>query len=363
MMKLHKVWIVDDEAIIREGLKKHVNWAGLGLEVTHTADCAETALKYISEEVPDVLITDICMKSMDGLNLAQELLEQGHTPQVILISSYNDFSYAQRAVRLSAVRDYILKPVDLQHLSSLLGQISKELDCALSCKPQPVSVSMYQTFLMELRRNGYNRYQFIQCIKSGHPDDALKIWLSAADLLSRPSVTLSMSKRFCLSLILSLISDGLMTELADKVSDPVKALEDSGSKEEIVAFCSKLLDQICHYSSPKATGPRSKLIETSLQIIDKEYCNPDFSLTVLASMLNVAPNYLSSRFKEEVGVGFMKYRLEKQMEQAKLLLSNPVYKIYSISGMVGFLDEKYFSRQFKHYTGDTPKDYRNKRTS
>lgn len=77
-MKLHKVWIVDDETIIREGLKKHVDWIQLGLEVTRTADCAETALKYIAEEVPDILITDICMKSMDGLNLAQELLERGH---------------------------------------------------------------------------------------------------------------------------------------------------------------------------------------------------------------------------------------------------------------------------------------------
>ena len=84
---------------------------------------------------------------------------------------------------------------------------------------------------------------------------------------------------------------------------------------------------------------------------------------MLAAALNVTPNYLSSRFKDELGVGFMKYRLEKQMERAMLLLANPANKIYLISSMVGFLDEKYFSRQFKKYTGDSPKDYRNKRTS
>lgn len=362
-MKLHKVWIVDDETIIREGLKKHVDWIQLGLEVTRTADCAETALKYIAEEVPDILITDICMKSMDGLNLAQELLERGHSPQVILISSYNDFSYAQRAVRLSAVRDYILKPIDIRQLSSLLEQISKELNSSLACQLQPVSVSMYQTFLQDLRRNGYDRYQMIQCFKSGHSEEALNIWNAAAKTMQLSAASLSIIKRFCLSLILSLISDGLLNESSSAEGDPVKALEDSRDIESIIALCSQILDHICSSRIPAFSSQRSKLIEASLQIIDKEYCNPDFNLTVLASMLNVAPNYLSSRFKEEIGVGFMKYRLEKQMEQAKLLLSNPVYKIYSVSGMVGFLDEKYFSRQFKRYTGDTPKDYRNKRTS
>ncbi len=362
-MKLHKVWIVDDETIIREGLKKHVDWIQLGLEVTRTADCAETALKYIAEEVPDILITDICMKSMDGLNLAQELLERGHSPQVILISSYNDFSYAQRAVRLSAVRDYILKPIDIRQLSSLLEQISKELNSSLACQLQPVSVSMYQTFLQDLRRNGYDRYQMIQCFKSGHSEEALNIWNAAAKTMQLSAASLSIIKRFCLSLILSLISDGLLNESSSAEEDPVKALEDSRDTESIIALCSQILDHICSSRIPVFSSQHSKLIEASLQIIDKEYCNPDFNLTVLASMLNVAPNYLSSRFKEEIGVGFMKYRLEKQMEQAKLLLSNPVYKIYSVSGMVGFLDEKYFSRQFKRYTGDTPKDYRNKRTS
>lgn len=362
-MKLHKVWIVDDETIIREGLKKHVDWTQLGLEVTRTADCAETALKYITEEIPDILITDICMKSMDGLNLAQELLERGFSPQVILISSYNDFSYAQRAVRLSAVRDYILKPVDIRQLSSLLGQISKELNSSLTCQLQPVSVSMYQTFLQNLRRNGYDRYQMIQCFKSGHPQEALDIWEAAVKTMRLSSASVSMNKRFCLSLILSLISDGLINESSTAEGDPVKALEDSKNTEAIISLCSRILEQVCSCRLPAFASQRSKLIETSLQVIDKEYCNPDFNLTVLASMLNVAPNYLSSRFKEEMGVGFMKYRLEKQMEQAKLLLSNPVYKIYSVSCMVGFLDEKYFSRQFKRYTGDTPKDYRNKRTS
>lgn len=178
-----------------------------------------------------------------------------------------------------------------------------------------------------------------------------------------PLTSLPMLRRFCLSFLVSLISDGVLKEEDTGEQDPVKVLECCESKEDITAYISQLIREESEAVCRKSYSVRSKLIETALQIIEKEYCNPDFNLTVLAAALNVTPNYLSSRFKDELGVGFMKYRLEKQMERARLLLANPANKIYLISSMVGFLDEKYFSRQFKKYTGDSPKDYRNKRTS
>ena len=68
------------------------------------ADGAESALEIARRRAPDILITDICMRSKTGFDLIEDLLELGLSPQVILISSYNDFSYAQRAVRLNVVR-------------------------------------------------------------------------------------------------------------------------------------------------------------------------------------------------------------------------------------------------------------------
>ena len=64
----------------------------------------------------------------------------------------------------------------------------------------------------------------------------------------------------------------------------------------------------------------------------------------------------------ETGVGFVKYLLEKQMNRAKVLLSDPTIKIYEVSSLVGFEDEKYFSRQFKRIVGSSPKEYRNQHT-
>lgn len=367
-MGFYKVLIVDDETIIREGLRKHISWNELGLDVIATADSAEAALDYAEQNAPDILVTDICMRGKDGLTLVEDLLERGISPQVILISSYNDFTYARRAVRLSVVREYILKPVDTEQLSALLTQIKEELDQRVrsshsSSLPESISISTYRAFLQNLRLNGYDRYQLTQHIKVGNTAEVANLWKCAEKVILSPEISYSIVRRFCSSFIVTLISDGILDGEDSSPNDPIKVLENCTSKAEMASYITRLIqnksDSICQRSH----SVRSRLIETSLQIIEKEYCNPDFNLTVLAAMLNVAPNYLSSRFKEELGEGFMKYRLQKQMEKAKLLLSNPAYKIYSVSTMVGFLDEKYFSRQFKRYTGDTPKDYRNNKTT
>lgn len=336
--------IVDDESIIREGLRKHLRWSDLGPEVISAADSAQAALECAEQNAPDIFVTDICMRGKDGLDLVEDLLEWGISPQVILISSYNDFSYAQRAV-----------------------------SSAFASLPESIPVSMYRTFLQALRMKGYDRYHLLQHIKAGHTQEVMDIWNAAEEIMLNPDISFSVIKRFCSGFVVSLISDGILDKedsLQDGPADcdlakydPVKYLENCTDKSDMTACVSRLIRQKSEAISQRSHFVRSKLIETGLQIIEKEYCNPDFNLTVLAAMLNVAPNYLSSRFKEELGVGFMKYRLEKQMEKAKLLLSNPIYKIYSISSMVGFVDEKYFSKQFKRYTGDTPKDYRNNRAS
>jgi two-component system response regulator YesN len=366
-MDLYKVLIVDDETIIREGLRKHVNWADLGLEVSFTADNAESALKYAEISPPDILITDICLRGKDGLHLVEDLLERGIAPLVILISSYNDFSYAQRAVRLSVVREYILKPIDMEHLSRVLTDLKNSLShnetiSSSSSEPE-ISVSIYRNFLQKIQNNGYDRYQLVHYIKTGNTEKVMEIWSSAERIMLHPSTSLNILRRFSFSFIISLISDGILSEDNSDAQDPLKIIDHCASCQDITSYITNLICQKSNAIQQGSQSVRSKLIDSCLKIIDREYCNPDFNLTVLAAELNVAPNYLSSRFKDEMGIGFMKYRLEKQMEKAKLLLRNPSYKIYSVSILVGFLDEKYFSKQFKKYTGDTPKDYRNKQFS
>lgn len=116
-----KVLIVDDEFIIREGLKTFP-WSDYGCEVVGEAENGEEGLLAIRALQPDIVFTDIRMPGMDGLALAKEIeLEFPHIA-ILLLTGYDDFSYAQEAVRLG-IRDYILKPTDFQVIGEMLQKL------------------------------------------------------------------------------------------------------------------------------------------------------------------------------------------------------------------------------------------------
>lgn len=91
--------------------------------------------------------------------------------------------------------------------------------------------------------------------------------------------------------------------------------------------------------------------------LDQELFNPDFSLTALASQLNLSPSYLSSLFKTTFGIPFQDFVLQKRLERAKLLLLTSPLKIYEIAETVGFEDVNYFSTRFKKTYGVSPKQF------
>ncbi|TVY03016.1 response regulator [Cohnella terricola] len=103
-----KIMIVDDEVIIRNGLCTVIDWKELGLELIPPAASAEEALERIPTEKPDILLTDIRMSGMDGIELAKEVKEMLPGTEVLILTGYDDFSYAQQALR-GGVTDYLLK--------------------------------------------------------------------------------------------------------------------------------------------------------------------------------------------------------------------------------------------------------------
>ncbi|RIX50749.1 DNA-binding response regulator [Paenibacillus nanensis] len=127
---MHKVLLVDDEVFVRKGLCNLIEWEELGFVVAGEAENGEDALKQIIDMQPDLVITDIRMPLMDGLELIRRAVEiPGLDPSFILISGYNDFAYAKQAIQFG-VLDYILKPIDDAELRSTL----QKLACTLSRK-------------------------------------------------------------------------------------------------------------------------------------------------------------------------------------------------------------------------------------
>ncbi|MFE4712500.1 response regulator [Paenibacillus sp. NPDC056722] len=102
------ILIVDDEAIIRMGLCTVINWEALGMTLLPPAESAEEVLERIPGERPDVVLTDIRMSGMNGIELAKEIKEQLPDVEIIILTGYDDFRYAQQALR-EGVTDYLLK--------------------------------------------------------------------------------------------------------------------------------------------------------------------------------------------------------------------------------------------------------------
>ncbi|MCK0473146.1 response regulator transcription factor [Halalkalibacter sp. APA_J-10(15)] len=124
---LNKVILVDDEQFVRIGLKNLINWEDCGYEVCAEADNGEGALQKIEEYEPDVVITDIRMPVLDGLELIRSVIEEKRlNTKFIILSGYSDFKYAQKAVRYG-VYDFILKPIEKEELEDTLKQLATTL--------------------------------------------------------------------------------------------------------------------------------------------------------------------------------------------------------------------------------------------
>lgn len=123
----YKVFFVEDEIIAREGIRDNVDWRASGFEFCGEAADGEMALPLLRAAQPDVLITDIKMPFMDGLQLSRIVRERMPWVKIIILSGHDEFEYAQKAIGLG-VTDYLLKPVTVQKLQAVLQKLSVQLD-------------------------------------------------------------------------------------------------------------------------------------------------------------------------------------------------------------------------------------------
>lgn len=112
-----KLMIVDDEIGVAKAMQSLYNWEELGIDTTYVFDQSADALEQLKKKDTDILITDIMMPGIDGLELTQQALELFPETKVIMCSGYDDFEYAQKAVRLG-VMEYLLKPVTIEEIVS-----------------------------------------------------------------------------------------------------------------------------------------------------------------------------------------------------------------------------------------------------
>ncbi len=166
----YKVFLVEDEIVTREGIRDNVDWLSAGLAFCGEAPDGEMALPLIEECKPDILITDIKMPFMDGLQLSKIVREQMPDVKIIILSGHDEFEYAQAAVKLG-VTEYLLKPISSNELLKALERIVLLLDSEreerksyteLQRRNQANSVLLREKFLLRLVMGGISSTEAIE---------------------------------------------------------------------------------------------------------------------------------------------------------------------------------------------------------
>ena len=118
--------LIDDEASIRNGLIKHIHWKQLGIDNITALDSAEKAIAFLEENHPDLIISDIRLPRMDGIQLAWLIREKNKNSHIIFISAYSDLEYYRNAIKLK-VEDYIEKPINLEKMEETILKVTKKI--------------------------------------------------------------------------------------------------------------------------------------------------------------------------------------------------------------------------------------------
>ena len=126
-MEPYKVLLADDEEDIRVGISQKMDWAELGFTLVGEADNGQDALELAESLLPDVVLTDIKMPFLDGLELCRILTEQLPASKFVVFSGFDDFEYAKQAIQMN-VSEYILKPINAAELSAVLRRLKDQLD-------------------------------------------------------------------------------------------------------------------------------------------------------------------------------------------------------------------------------------------
>lgn len=126
-VECYRVLLVDDEEEIRAGISRKIDWDSLGFTLAGEADNGEEALELAELVRPDVVLTDIKMPFMDGLELCRRLKRVLPAAKTVVFSGFDDFEYARKAVGMG-VSEYIMKPINAQEMSGVLLRLKDQLD-------------------------------------------------------------------------------------------------------------------------------------------------------------------------------------------------------------------------------------------
>ncbi|WP_127836815.1 response regulator [Clostridium prolinivorans] len=397
-----KVLIVDDEYLVRNLLKKCIDWKSIGMEIVGEASSGEDAINAVDKYKPDLVFTDICMTNVDGIEFADIIIKKYPNIKVVVISGYDDFKYAQRSIR-AGIKDYLLKPIDDEVVLRTALKMKKEIEEERetiseynSLKKQFIEnksffIERLLNRLIELNMDinevkrqmsnldfsfKYNNFQVavleVMFNKEGNyindEEDIVykfKIYDKVKEYFNQYE---DINIFFDINYRITIINNGDSSILQNFLKDiKLKFLSDfnysigiGGVKNGIQNIEKSYKEALMALKNYNSFKKHNKLIDDITNYVRENIEDTEMSLSKVSHVFFINSSYLSRIFKKEMGINFMEYLTKLRIDKAKMLIKNTDLKAYEIAEKVGISDPSYFSTCFKKYTGVSISEYKKK---
>ena len=399
------ILIADDEPKIRRGLCEAFEWENLNMRVIGAAKDGEEALQIARREKPDICLVDICMPIINGLELVEKLKVENPNVIIILITGYDEFSYAKEAIKLGAF-DYVLKPVAEDELLKIIIKAKnlleerlekeKKFDWADSQLKKNSSILRDRFILSwlygDISKDDIQEQQGFYQMNFGEKIGITLVKINGANAVSE-SLRTDKEKKLLFSEVYkvfegvlelqnlhpffivrdeneglvsvsslndykkwkrltSLIEDKVYFELSQRVTVYQESVE--GGPEQLHSAYERIKKNVINDLSYLPVIQKTKLY------IESNYADPELSLSKVALELSVSSSNLSKLFKQETGISYIDYLTQIRIREAMKLMSEPSAKIYEVAEQVGYSSQHYFCAAFKREVGISPSSYRKK---
>ncbi|QJD84019.1 helix-turn-helix domain-containing protein [Cohnella herbarum] len=342
-----------------------IDWETHGFRVCGEACDGEEALERIKELSPDLVVTDISMPVLDGLQLIEHCTKELNAPcRFVVLSGHDDFAFAQKALTCG-VLDYWLKPIDVEEIHAVLGKLRSQW---LNPDGYDTASSPHATSSLEASWSIPDADDPLI-----DAEDRLLLAIQAIDGTAIDEA----AERLCRQLELSFEGDGktgkaflsnVLMELIWKVMEgEMKNSSPEGEHDLslpilpngtdrwpgiLASFARNSAEQLARQRS--VTGP----VGETARFIRERYREP-LQLRTIARRLHFQPAYLGQLFKKQMGLSFLDYVHRTRVEAGRKLLRRTDMKIADVARTVGYADPEQFAAKFKQWMDMTPSQYKN----
>lgn len=373
---MYKVLIADDELLLLEGIRDFIDWKALDSEVVYTATNGNDALKYLKENLVDILITDIRMPGVDGIGLARYIYESKIPTKVIFLTSYPSFEYMKSGMNYG-IDAYVLKDDYMDELEPVIKKV-------ISKFPYHNKVLNEYVNLFILRRGSQK-----------DKEEFLSLWKNSEYICML--IKLDTDKRFDFSQAVTEIVENNfkgtnvivnnlsvfeylcllpadLNDLNEKCEKTVLDIENecqanckigiSNKCGDILNLHERLIEIDDAVNNISISGVMyfkniisNNLIKKAVDVIEHHYGEP-ISLSWVANKVGVSASYLSRKFNDEEGCTITEFINRVRINNAVRLLQSTDMLVYEVAEKVGIVDPAYFTNTFKKYVGISPQKYK-----